>query len=423
MTSLTALPAVVLVRIFLCFAFGYFLSYALRSVNAVIAPELVDQFKLNAEQLGKLTSAYLLAFALMQIPLGIWLDRYGPRRTEAGLLLVAAVGCVLFAIAEQYWMLWLARALIGIGVCGCFMASLVGFRRWFAPGMQASLAAYMLVAGTLGVLTTTVPVQWVVGLYGWRLVFWVTAVLIVLSSAALWLGLPADPVHPQGADAKASEQPESSSHLGGLLAVLREPFFWRMGILAFLFVGGFIAFQSLWLGPWLNKVMGYTPVETARKLFVFNLVLMFAYLAMGSWLPKVEQSGWPAARLVIPFNLIGLGALTGLAVFTQPSYWWLWLILACSTTVNTVLQPQLAMRYPSNLSGRANTLFNLLIFAGAFCWQWLLGALIEFFRSSGLNQNQAYQASMLTYVLLGALGLLLYFIWRPAPPDALRPAP
>ena len=163
------------VGVFACFAAAYFMSYGLRSVNAVIAPDLLAQFGLTNAQLGSLSSAYFLSFAAMQLPLGIWLDRFGARRTNAVLLLVAALGCAVFALAGGLTGLWIGRALVGVGVAGALMSALKGYRFWYSAQRQQSLAAWMLVAGTLGALSVTVPVQAALPVVGWRGVFWVAA--------------------------------------------------------------------------------------------------------------------------------------------------------------------------------------------------------------------------------------------------------
>jgi MFS family permease len=393
-------------RIFICFAFGYFLSYALRSVNAAIAPGLVTDLSLNAEQLGKLSSAYLLAFALLQFPLGVWLDRWGARRTESALLLVAAAGCFVFAMAKDYWWLWLGRALIGAGVSGCLMAAYKGFREWFEPQMQSRLAAWMLVAGTCGVLTTTVPVQWLVQNSGWRPVFVLAACLLILSSTLIFFGLPRSQ--------KASQVNTHNEH--SAWDVLREPYFWRMGLLSTVFVGGFIAMQSLWVGPWMTTVLGNTPAAAAQKLFVFNFALMLAYLSLSFWLPKLEAKKIDIAHVAIGSNLVGLTALALIAYFVSPMSWWVWLVFAASTAINTLIQSTVQMHFPAALSGRANTLFNLLIFAGAFVLQWGFGFTIEQFKQAGNSVIASYQATMWCYILLGVVTIIIFVLWRPKPP-------
>ncbi len=395
-------------RIFFCFAFGYFLSYALRSVNAAIAPGLVTDLSLNAEQLGKLSSAYLLAFALLQFPLGVWLDRWGARRTESALLLVAATGCLVFALAEDYRWLWVGRALIGAGVSGCLMAAYKGFREWFEPHRQSRLAAWMLVAGTCGVLTTTVPVQWLVQNYGWRPVFVLAAGLLLLSSGFLFFGLPRTQNAPQ---ANAGDKLSAWD-------VLREPYFWRMGLLSTVFVGGFIAMQSLWVGPWMTTVLGNTPSAAAQKLFVFNFALMLAYLSLSFWLPKLEAKKIDIAHIAIGSNLIGLSALALIAYFVTPMWWWVWLVFAASTAINTLIQSTVQMHFPAALSGRANTLFNLLIFAGAFALQWGFGFTIELFKQTGRSVVASYQATMWCYICLGVATIIVFVFWRPSFPTA-----
>ena len=144
-------------RVFLCFALGYLLSYGLRSINAVIAPALMQEMALSNADMGLLSSAYFVAFGSLQLPLGIWLDKYGPRRTEAALLVVAAIGAMVFAMSDKLVGLWIGRALIGIGVSACLMAAFKAYRLWFAPEQQSQLASWMLVAGTAGALTATVP--------------------------------------------------------------------------------------------------------------------------------------------------------------------------------------------------------------------------------------------------------------------------
>ncbi len=155
-------------RVFLCFASAYLLSYAFRSINAVIAPALTADVGLSNADLGLLSSAYFLTFAALQLPLGIWLDKYGPRKTEAALLLFAAAGAAIFATSTNLAGLWLGRALIGVGVSACLMAAYKAYRQWFAPEQQSQLASLMLVAGTSGALLATVPVSAAMPAFGWR---------------------------------------------------------------------------------------------------------------------------------------------------------------------------------------------------------------------------------------------------------------
>ena len=172
-------------RLVPAYAAGYFLSYGLRSVNAVIAPELMQELNISAAGLGLLTSAYFLGFGLFQLPLGLLLDRFGPRRVEAALLLVAASGCTLFALGTHLQALALGRALIGLGVSACLMASFKAFSQWFPIDRLPALTATIMVAGGLGALSASVPVEAALPLLGWRGVFFLVAALLVLASGFL----------------------------------------------------------------------------------------------------------------------------------------------------------------------------------------------------------------------------------------------
>lgn len=399
------------VRIFAVFAFAYFLSYALRSVNAAIAPGLVSDLGLSASQLGSLSSAYLLSFALMQLPLGSWLDRYGPRRTEAALLLVAALGCFVFASSESYVGTWLGRALIGVGVSGCLMAAYKGFREYFAQGAQSKLAAWMLMAGTAGALTTTIPVQRLVAVLGWRPVFLIAGVLLLIGAVAIFTGLPKE--RATGSTLLIAKDQRKFT----LMDVVREPYFWRMALLGVVFTGGFIALQSLWLGPWLTNVLAFTPASAANSLFAFNLVLFMAYLAMGWLMPRAERRGVTVPAIAVKLNAVGLLTLLAASLLIDPSYWWIWLVLPATTTINTLTQTYINGYFPKALAGRANSLFNLLIFAGAFCWQSGLGVLIDYFKSTGAMTMRAYQQSLWIYIAIAALTWVVFVAWRPARPQ------
>lgn len=223
-------------RVFLPFAAGYYFSYFLRNVNAVIAPELTRELGASAADLGLLTSAYLLAFGAAQLPLGLALDRYGARRVEALLLLIAAAGCALFAAGTSLTQLASARALIGLGVSACLMASFKAFSQWFGVARQASLNAAVMAAGGLGALSASTPLSWAIPQFGWREVFVALAVAGVLAAAGIF----------RTPDKPASAQSETlHNQLAGLRAILTSRIFWRYAPQTMWIVGGLMALQGL----------------------------------------------------------------------------------------------------------------------------------------------------------------------------------
>lgn len=408
MTSLTGILAI---RVFLSFAFAYFLSYAFRSVNAVIGPALRTDLDLSNADLGLLSSAYFLTFAALQLPLGIWLDKYGPRRTESALLLVAATGAATFAMSETLTGLWIGRALIGVGVAGCLMAPFKAYRLWFPPERQAQLASWMLVAGTSGALASTVPVSAAMPLIGWRGVFWIMCGMILLASAAIFFLLrKVEADHPAPA-ATLNAPPRVGETYGSIFS---HPFFRRMAILGAINLGSFSALQTLWAGPWMVNVLGMSTQQSASALFVFNLCLMLCYLFVGWWAPRHVSygggAGIPAVRVVLTGLTLALVAQAAIVGITTPWSWMFWLMLAACMTVTTLAQTSVSLNFPPASAGRANSAFNLMQFIGAFIVQWGIGLLADMFAAGGASGPNAMRLAFVVCMSAQALALTAFLL-------------
>lgn len=404
--------------VFLCFASGYLLSYALRSVNAVAGPVLVVDLQLSNTDLGLLTAAYFIGFSVMQLPLGVWLDKYGARRTEASLLAVAVLGCLIFAASSSFAALWLGRALIGVGVSSCLMAAFTAYRLWYPTHLQSSLASSMMVAGTAGALSASVPVALALPILGWRGLFLLLAALIALVALALWFGLRGVEREYSGAangnvDAADAKPKESfSASLSGYRVIFKNRYFQRMGLLGFVSHGIFIALQTLWAGPWMIKVLGMSKAQSSEVLFMLNTSLLLGYLLLAWVAPRYIKSGRATGWSVEWF--VGLGLSAGLliqvliALFTQSWAWVLWPMLTVCVAVTALIQTHLSLSFPAQLAGRANSAYNLLIFVGAFCAQSGIGWLIDFFVSMQLDSIEAMRATFAVCVLLQFFALLRF---------------
>lgn len=370
-------------RLVPAYAAGYFLSYGLRSVNAVIAPELMQELGITAAGLGLLTSAYFLAFGLFQLPLGLLLDRFGPRRVEAALLLVAAVGCALFAVGTTLQTLALARALIGLGVSACLMASFKAFSQWFPPERLPSLTATIMVAGGLGALSASVPVAAALPVLGWRGVFWLVAALLVLASGFL-LTVP-----DQAGGAQRESFGQQIRTLGGIYG---NRIFWRFAPQGCVISGGFMAIQGLWAVPWMMEVNGATRSDAAGVLFLLALAMLAGFLFVATC------AGWLARRGIRPMLLLSAGVGLALGVelaiilgLAQPG--WLWPLLGLSFSLVNIAYSQLTAAFPVALSGRVNTALNLMVFVGAFGLQWGIGAAVDAFAAGGMARADAFRAT------------------------------
>lgn len=413
---MAALRGLAAARIFLCFAAAYFLSYAFRSINAVIAPDLQADIGLQNADLGLLSSAYFLSFAALQLPLGIWLDKYGPRRTESALLLFAAAGAAIFASSDSVAGLWLGRLLIGVGVSACLMAPFKAYRQWFAAEQQSRLASWMLVAGTSGALAATVPVSAALPLIGWRGVFWIMSGMIVATAAVIFFLLRRIEASQQAVQTKPSA-PGSAAL--GYRHIFSDPYFRRMGLLGIVNHGCLSAWQTLWAGPWMMTVLGMSKQQTAQILFAFNLCLMLSYLGMSWWAPRHVAHG--SARGFSPVRVIAIGLCGTIGVqlamlsASAPPSWALWLVLAAFVTVTTLTQTGVSLAFPVALAGRANSAFNLLVFIGSFIVQWGVGLLMDMFGSFGATAPGAMRAALAVCIAAQTLALISFVANRATP--------
>ena len=374
------------VFVFLAFAAAYFCSALVRAITATLSPVLTLDFSLKASDLGLLAGGYFFGFAAMQLPLGRWLDRYGPKRVILYFLSFAVLGCVAFSMASNFAWLLAARVLVGMGVSACLMAPLTGFRRWLDGPSLVRANSWMLMTGSFGMLASTLPVQWLMPLTGWRPLFWLLAVLILLCMAVIAWIVPPAPIVSVTASAEAN--PASYAQ------VWRSRYFQAMTPLAFFNYGGLIAIQTLWAGPWMLKVAGYTPLESATGLFYLNACMLVAFWGWGMLAPRLISRGWSAERLIawgVPLSLLALAVNIAGASGTG---WIGWAVFCVASSVLGLAQPAIGMAFKPSLVGRALSAFNLMIFAGVFVVQWGIGLLIDAFKAVGLSEVASFQAAM-----------------------------
>lgn len=393
------LPARTAALMFLCFAFAYFFSALVRGVTATLAPNFSAELGLTAGDLGLLAGAYFFGFAVMQLPLGNALDRFGPRRVLMVFIAVAVLGCAAFAMAQSFAGLTVARALIGVGVSACLMAPMTAFRHGFGPTAQLRANSWMLMTGSLGMVAATLPVQWLLPVFGWRGLFWALAVLFAVSIAAIAWAVPAATTA-----AAASEHGRAD---GGYRAVFSHPIFIRFAPMGVFTYGGMVAVQSLWAGPWLVQVCGFTPQEAARGLFGINVSMLVTFMAWGVVVPRLYARGWTAESLIargIPASLVVLAAAIALGRHATA---WAWALFCVTSTFVSLSQPAIGQAFPTRLAGRALSAYNLLIFVGVFVIQWGMGLAVDAFKAAGWGVQAAFQ---------GAFGLLaaactMAYVW------------
>lgn len=407
-------PLALWLRLFLPFAAGYLLSYLFRTSNAVIGPVLARELALPDHALGLLTSTYFVTFAAAQIPLGILLDRFGPRRVESVLLLAAAAGAGVFALAGDLAGLAWGRALIGLGVSACLMAAFKAFNQSFPPQQQASMIGWVMAAGGLGAVFAAQPLQAAIGLVGWREVMLALSVVTLAVAAAIGFVVP-DAAQPARSDGLPQQW-------AGVRRVMTSRAFWRYAPMVTLAIGGFMAVQGLWVSRWLAEVEGLDAAAIARQLTRLNVAFLFGCLFMGFMTTPLVRRGVIEARIldvVAAAFVASFAAINASAGFGQG---WLWALLAFVYPMCNIAYAILTRSLPLALSGRANTALNLVAFVGAFGLQWGMGILVDALRAAGFSAVGAYRATFAALLVLQAVAVAWMFVGRRAGSEAASPA-
>jgi predicted MFS family arabinose efflux permease len=327
----------------------------------------------------------------------------------------AALGSAIMAWSDSLLGLSIGRILVGLGVAACLMAPYSYYRRCFAPEKQAQLAMWMLIAGTSGALAATEPALLLAEWLGWRDIFLLAAGLLAVSALAIFALVPdhdlAVTAQTRASD-RASNQPIVAPPT--LKELLSHPTMVRIIPTTIFFSGGFVALQSLWVGPWLTTVLGLSINETGQALLYFNAALLVAYMAMSVLSGKLEGWGLPLSRQTSLGFFWFLGCMVLILGWRSPSAWWAWLALAPGIPAVILIQTQTALMFPKAIAGRVLTTFNLVMFSGAFAVQWGVGLLADLFGAMG---SDAANALWLAFVVLLVLQIasLWWYLSRDKP--------
>jgi len=391
-------------RVFTPFAAGYFLSYLYRVVNAVLAPNLVHDLSIGPSSLGLLTSTYFIAFASFQLPLGVLLDRFGPRKTEAFLLLFAGLGAFVFAKAETLAGLVIGRALIGFGVSACLMAAFKAYVLWFPRERWPLVNGFQMAAGGLGALAATTPVEAALQITDWRGIFSGLAILTILVAVAVLVVVPEKEGHQQGESLRAQ--------LEGVKQVFTSLEFWRAAPLTTMSQAGFLAIQGLWAGPWLRDVAHLERMAVAKVLFGVAVAMVAGFILLGGLAERLARSGISVLTTAVTgmglFMVVQALIILGPAELAKP----LWVVFGFIGTSGIIAYAALSRRFPTHLSGRVTTGVNLLVFIAAFAGQWAIGAIIGLWPVSeaGNYSLAGYRAGFSAMLGLQVLTLVWFFV-------------
>ena len=379
------------------------MSYVYRMVNAVLAPTLAAEFGLSAGGLGLLSSMYFLSFAVCQLPVGVAMDRFGPRRVNAALLLVAAAGGAWFAHADSASSAMAARALIGVGVSACLMSSIKAFTLWFPLPRLAALNGWLMAAGGVGAMAASAPLEAALRVTDWRGVFAALAVLTVAAALAVAMFVPER--------VETHTRASLRELAGGFRHIYGDAGFWPLALVSLTVPATSLAVQGLWVAPWLRDVAGLGRDAVAGTLFAMAVGTTLGYAAQGSASEALARRGVSLLHILQASACVCVLLLVAFALgvtFAAPAAWVLFAVLAPSASLAYAIQTR---RYDPALAGRVNTAVNLLVFLGAFAAQWGVGAIVDLWPpEGGSHPAAAYGAAFGALAAAETLALAWLFL-------------
>lgn len=383
--------------VFGLFTAAYFFSYFYRSANAVIAGDLARELQLNAGQLGLLTSLFFATFAAIQLPMGVWLDRWGSRWVTPSLMFIGALGSFLFGLAHNLTLLAIGRALIGVGMAGVLMGSLKIFSQWFSLNRFATVSGSMVGIGALGALAAASPLAWLNDQIGWRAVFLGGGVATAVVAASIMLWTRNTPPGVPWTGGQAS--------VGGFTTVFGDKRFWHMAPLSFFLAGVAMGFQGLWAGPYLFDVQGLDQMAAGNILLWMAIGLAVGFLASGQLADRFGITRVTAIAAVF-------FALSQFALALHPPVGWviaLYTLFGFTGAFNIMIVTQARQIFPLHMTGKAVTAINLFAIGGTFLLQWWMGLIVGLFSvdAAGAYPPAAYTAAL----LFTGIGTTLTLLW------------
>jgi MFS family permease len=386
--------------VFLPFAAGYYLSYLYRTINALIAVQLSEGMQLGASELGLLTAIYFLSFAAVQLPIGVALDRYGPRRVQGALLLAAAAGAALFGSAHSGTALIVGRALIGFGVAGALIAGLKALALWFPKERLPFFNGCFVMLGALGAVTATAPAEALVDAIGWRGLFALLAVATAACAGAILVLSPKD----------ACSSPRGQRGFASLRLIYGDRRFWRLAPLSTLCISTAWSLQGLWAAPWLADVERLEHPAIVRHLLVMALALCAGAFLFGVAAHRLRRRGVRTEVVLATVGVAFTAALLALALRLPVSSYVVWAVVA-SVGAATVLSYSILPEYfPSEIAGQANAALNLFHIGGAFVLQYAIGLIVNVWSSANAHYPSAAYETAIAIILCLQIAALCWFV-------------
>lgn len=394
----------------------YVFSMFHRVSVAIITPDLVKELRLNPEQLGFLGAAFFYAFALTQIPLGLLLDRYGPRLLITILALAGSAGSLVFASATDLSSAFWSRALIGVGMAAVLMGTLKVFTAWFSPREFATLAGAFIAIGALGVLLATTPLSLLVAAVGWRGAFRYVALGTALIAILIAIAVRN---HPPGVESSAGTTSRAgSSPWKAWKQVYSSLQFWLIALSSGLRYGVFITIQGLWLAPYFIEVLKIDRHRTSLLLLSLSIGYIISCPLSGALSDRIVRS---RKKILIPSLILGVVTLLplvlGSADWPLPAYAGVLFLFGLSGGSGSLMLAHVKELFPLRIAATVMTSVNFFSFIGVATLQQGLGSIIGL-KATGnaMFTPEAFHLAFLICIGASLIALILYLFTRDTRP-------
>jgi MFS family permease len=403
-------------RVFLPFTAAYFLTAFFNQINAILAPYLFHDVCINASQLGLITSIYLLVFSLAQLPLGAFLDHYGPRKVQSTLFVIASLGILIFATAKNSSFLLIGRGLIGLGMSGGLMSGFRAVRSWYPKEKIPLINGSLMAAGTVGAICSTVPVEMTLHLLSWRIILIMIFFITLSISALIYLCVPDHPADIVKSNLTIKQQ------FVEMKDIFKSRYFWKIAVLTAFAFGANMSIVGLWIGPWLSDVALISNQEVAKHLLVIAMALVLGITVWAVIADRLTiKFNWPIARVIgigaLLYILIQISLISGVS----PGSYFLWFAFGFMGRCTTLAYAAVSQHFHQRYAGRATTALNMLFFLTAFFTQLIMGVIIDIWpnKLSGHYASHGYYVAFTSIILLQIIGLMWF--WFPQTQQSYMP--
>ena len=386
----------------------FLISLFYRVSSAIIAVDLSRDLNLRAQDLGLLGAAFFYSFALIQIPLGLILDRIGARMTMLVLNIIGIIGTIIFAQASGLAGGVIGRSLLGIGMAANLMGTLKLLTNWFDLRKFATLSGLALSLGTLGSLAATSPLALLVQMFGWRISFYLLAGLHALLTVCLFLFVRDMPSEKQAPDLTRPDDMPVTSALASMKTLFGSWSYWAISFSIFLRYGSFASIQALWAGPFLILYLGFSPVSAGNLLLILSIGLILGSPIGGMLSDRVFRS---RKIIIIMGTFVTAAATFALSRYQSPSLTFLlgliFFLLGFFISFGQVSYAHIKELMPKEMSGTAMAGINFFVMMGAAVFIHGLGAVMQRADPNLLSTGEAYQTAFLicSAALLAAAAL------------------